>query len=123
MEALPVNLTHLIQRCLEQDPDRRWQTVRDVELELEWFAAAPAEAARRPLAPPRSARAWMAIAAALAIALAGVAILYFRSTSLQERSARFQIVLPGNAVINQFHLSPDGRYLAAASVRHSPSRA
>ena len=30
-------LEHVVERCLAKNPDERWQTARDVKLELEWI--------------------------------------------------------------------------------------
>jgi eukaryotic-like serine/threonine-protein kinase len=48
--GLPAQFVHVVRRCLEVDPDERWQTAIDVKKELEWtavsVAAAPAIARR-----------------------------------------------------------------------------
>src|ERR1700730_8160814 len=36
----PAELDHLIARCLAKDPEDRWQSARDVKLELSWIAEA-----------------------------------------------------------------------------------
>jgi serine/threonine protein kinase len=46
--SLPGGLTHVIQRCLELDPEQRWQSARDVRAELEWLSRTPATGPRRP---------------------------------------------------------------------------
>ena len=33
----PYALDHVIRRCLAKDRDQRWQTARDVKLELQWI--------------------------------------------------------------------------------------
>jgi Tol biopolymer transport system component len=48
MEDLPERLTHVIERCLEPEPENRWQSARDVKAELEW-AAKPGQAPEKPL--------------------------------------------------------------------------
>src|SRR5208282_3223587 len=35
----PPALAHLLEQCLNKDPDDRWQTARDLRAELEWIAA------------------------------------------------------------------------------------
>ena len=37
----PAELDHLIARCLAKDPEDRWQSARDVVLELEWIRSTP----------------------------------------------------------------------------------
>ncbi|MGA2150125.1 MAG: serine/threonine-protein kinase, partial [Bryobacteraceae bacterium] len=51
-DSLPDKLAHVIERCLAQDPDGRWQSARDVKAELDW-AAEPAGA---PTPAPDSGR-------------------------------------------------------------------
>jgi eukaryotic-like serine/threonine-protein kinase len=41
MDRLSPKLAHVIERCIAQDPDDRWQTARDVRSELEWAAKNP----------------------------------------------------------------------------------
>jgi serine/threonine protein kinase len=46
MQQLPPQLAHVIERCLAQDPDDRWQSARDVKAELSWTAQTPGTAAQ-----------------------------------------------------------------------------
>jgi len=48
----PASLDHTIRRCLAKDPEERWQTARDLALELEWNA----ESGTRALNPVNVAR-------------------------------------------------------------------
>src|SRR5205823_3262902 len=34
---LPVALDRVVSRCLAKDPEKRWQTARDLGLELQWI--------------------------------------------------------------------------------------
>ena len=43
-QDLPPALERVIKRCLETDPDERWQSARDLQWELESIAQTPAEA-------------------------------------------------------------------------------
>src|SRR5438093_6524597 len=38
--GLPAALDHVVERCLAKNPDDRWQTARDLKMELEWLAGA-----------------------------------------------------------------------------------
>src|SRR4029077_728958 len=68
----PAELDHLIARCLAKDPEDRWQSARDLKLELSWIAAAPPA---RPSPTTRSmgsrARLAWAVAALALVALIG----------------------------------------------------
>ncbi len=72
-------LDHVVERCLAKNPDQRWQTARDVKLELEWIGTSGTRRHRagRRQAPRRiGARHWpgllqpspLATTAALALA-------------------------------------------------------
>jgi eukaryotic-like serine/threonine-protein kinase len=63
-------LDHVLRRCLEKDPERRWQSLADVTGELRWIADRPMPIAS---APPTRSRHWGMLAVAAAIALVGVA--------------------------------------------------
>jgi eukaryotic-like serine/threonine-protein kinase len=55
----PPSLERLVRRCLEKDPENRWQTARDLAAELRWIAD-PASGAGTvaPAATPRR-RSWL----------------------------------------------------------------
>ncbi len=82
----PPALEHLVTRCLAKDPDRRWQTARDVADELRWLQETGGIGAARAIRAAPAARgprpAWWANAvpavALLAIA-AGAYFLYART--------------------------------------------
>jgi eukaryotic-like serine/threonine-protein kinase len=50
----PASLDHVVARCLEKDPDERWQTVADVKRELIWIAQGTAAAASANVSRPPS---------------------------------------------------------------------
>ena len=41
MEGLPTQFAHVVERCLEQDPENRWQSASDIKAELEWAGKRP----------------------------------------------------------------------------------
>jgi serine/threonine protein kinase len=65
-ELSPPPFAHIVERCLARDPDDRWQTARDVKLELEYQGRA-----QTPAAPRKRGRRWMTAAATIL----GVAVL------------------------------------------------
>jgi len=90
-DVAPPALDRTLRRCLEKDPDNRWQSVRDLKAELEWIAASdsaePAAIPRRALLP------WIAGAVAGAVGGAGVATFAWRarSSATPTRAIRFQL--------------------------------
>src|SRR5271169_262536 len=79
-DVAPPALDRVLQRCLEKDPENRWQNARDLKNELEWIAQAPAGSA----APPSFTRQrlplpWIA-AAVLALVASGASWIAYRST-------------------------------------------
>src|SRR5439155_2866983 len=68
----PPALERVIAKCLAKDPERRWQSARDLGDELEWIAQSGTPAAARAKRRPWRERApWILTAAAL------VALLVF----------------------------------------------
>ena len=115
----PPALDHAIRRCLAKDPEGRWQTARDLALELNWIAESGSQtgatAAAMPLRKARARFPWVA-AGALAIAFAVLALAWWRSNRASTVSApliRLTAELSPGATIDRFRgawlaLSPDG---------------
>ena len=112
-------LEHVVERCLAKNPDERWQTMRDVKLELDWIAKgrtstrAPAPIRRR--VRRREVAAW-SLALVAIVTAATLAILRFRSTPVE--TTRFIVSLPPGTTTavsesrTRMAISPDGRRLA-----------
>jgi serine/threonine protein kinase len=108
-ENLPVGLDRVVNRCLEADPDERWQCARDLKWELE-AAHAPAAAASR----PRNA----VLAGALGVAaLLLSTFLYFRGQSASQPVTRVNVLLPEKSLVRSLAVSPDGRFIAVVLVK------
>ena len=115
----PPLLDRVVSRCLAKDPDNRWQTARDVVLELQWIANHPAEsatAAGPPTATRRFGRAWSATAlTGLVIAIAASAVTYLRSHPVEAPVIRLPLAasngLPDEFANGPVVISPDGRNL------------
>ena len=111
---LPPALQRVVTRCLETDPEERWQSARDLKWELESIAQAP-------LAPPPASPsrlpwwAWAAMAAALA--LAAIAILRVLWRPVAPPPANVNIVLPEQSRALSLAVSPDGRFVAVVLVK------
>ena len=113
----PPAFDHAIRRCLAKDPEERWQTARDLALELKWIAetgsqtgTAVSSATKRQL--PQGI-AWGFAATCLLLVIALVATLLLRpAVSLQP--IRASLLPPPNSSFlpYNFAVSPDGRHLA-----------
>ena len=119
-----VALEHVVERCLAKNPDERWQTMRDVKLELDWIAKGrvstrPSTSIRRRFLR-REAAAW-AVALVAILAAATLAIWPFRSSPVE--ATRFVVSLPPGTTTavsesrTRIALSPDGRRLAMVLAR------
>lgn len=111
-EGLPSGLDRVVKRCLETDPDERWQSARDLKWELESSALTPST-------PSSRARIKMlagALTAALILA-AAVTLLYFRGRPTPPPLVRVNIVLPEKSLVRSLAVSPDGRFVAVVLVK------
>ncbi len=110
----PASLENILRTCLENDPDDRWQTARDLKRNLISAAEQPTVAEAQP------SRIWPWVAAATLVlgALSGWVIARFSTPSAHEPLLRLQISAPeggrflfGNNV-GGIALSPDGKTAA-----------
>jgi Tol biopolymer transport system component len=112
---LPPQLAHVVERCLANDPDERWQAASDVRRELEW---AGKEVGQAPAPPVRAGfnKLLLAVAGALVLALIVAGTLHWRATRPVDRPLmRFSADLGPEAVKGPSitaAISPDGTRLA-----------
>jgi serine/threonine protein kinase len=116
--STPARLQWLIERCLEKNPDRRWQSARDLALELESVGEVSESSPPSAKGHSRRRSITLALGAGVAIlaALSIGALLGRRNASDAggpEREAWtttvFESTLPGSPLISIFETSPDGR--------------
>jgi Tol biopolymer transport system component len=124
--TVPLALDHVISKCLAKDPDQRWQTARDLKLELSWIAeqseslagaVVPGKRTRTRFGALRQpALAWSAAAVASLVAAAAVTLSPW-SGSADDDVMRLSVPLPAGGVIvpheirTDLALSPDGRHV------------
>ena len=103
----------IIETCLEKDPDRRWQSAREVKHALEWIAA---EAPPATFAAHR-VRPWQVLAGAFALIALGLAAwMFWFKPQPSVPASRLQAVLPENITFESWlSVSPDGRKLVFAA--------
>src|SRR5262249_25962392 len=117
LAVLPDKFAHVVSRCIQHDPNKRWQTVRDLKLELEWAATAdrplPVPPALKETSPKKTTL--IPALAACAVVLAFLGFRYGRFSRLDSTIApTFTQLsdLPG--MENHPGISPDGKSVVYA---------
>jgi Tol biopolymer transport system component len=112
--AMPLGLDRLVKRCLEADPDERWQSARDVEWELKAVLAVPAADAsvRRRYYWP-----FLVALSLLGLVLAWLAVVHFREVPPQAATVRLSVPLPEKSRLRALAVSPDGSQIAMVLLR------
>ena len=113
-EVAPPAIDQVLRRCLAKDPDRRWQSARDLRSALELAAQAQTPAV---VAPARASRLPWMIAAALGLAAASALWAPWRTGPPEDRMLQFQVAAPPGAefilgVGGGSAISPDGTMIA-----------
>ncbi len=119
----PLALERIISRCLEKDPDNRWQCASDLVAELRTISAAanaPRETTRRSILP------W-ALAALLLITTAVLAALLMRQPAPRQELIRFDLTAASRDVsfvgfepLNvDLAVSPDGTRVVYVALQGS----
>ena len=111
-EDLPPGLDRVVKRCLESDPDERWQNARDLKWELESIPLA--------VTPPSPGRRNILILGALAavvILAVALAFQFFRAQPAPPPLTRASVMLPEKSMVRSLAVSPDGRFIAVVLVK------
>ncbi|HSN68071.1 MAG TPA: hypothetical protein VLV48_02435, partial [Thermoanaerobaculia bacterium] len=122
----PPALDHIVRKCLEKDPEDRWQSAHDMADQLRWVAEAGSQAGV-PVAVvsrrrSRERLAW-GVAAILALALAALGVAAWMRPRVEPIQARFGVFPPKNVTwtsFNSFAISPDGKYLVFFGAELNP---
>jgi len=116
--ARPISpaMDRIVRRCLEKDPDQRFQSAKDLSFALGALSGTDTSSAARAATShsQKPLRFWLLptlVVAALAIVAAGASFLS-KSSSVAER-LQFSIQVPGE--VDHVALSADGRMLAYVS--------
>jgi Tol biopolymer transport system component len=118
LSAAPERLAHVIEGCLAQAPDERWQSATDIRRELEWAARATQRTANAsaPLGGYRMAA--IAGVAVIAMALVGaryIGVLPRPAAPKPAIPSRTSITLPAGTRLDSsapLAISPDGSVIA-----------
>jgi serine/threonine-protein kinase len=124
--SLPPALERVVKRCLAKDPDDRWQTARDLELELKWIAENGSQVTAVTTSLPGRRMGLLGLAGLL-FGAAGIASLatWILKPSAPPRAqpvSRTVIALPPVQRLAGLDrpalaLSPDGRLLAYVAIQ------
>ena len=126
--TLPVEFARIVRRCLQKEPDRRYQTAVDLRNALEEVKQDSESGVSASTAAPRSpggSRRWIPIgaaAAAMALAVLGVWAVGSRSSGhapegIVEIRERQVTSNPIDTPVFFAAISPDGRYLAYSDIQ------
>ena len=106
----PPALDKLVRRCLEKDPDDRFQSARDVAFALDALSTGSVSESAAPLVPATPTRRWLQAGAALlvAAALVGLGFLGGRRAS-DKPPPTFKQLTFRRGWVDQARFAPDGR--------------
>lgn len=108
----PRGLAEVVRTCLEKDPEKRWQSARDVSYALRLIAAQPG-----PSIPSRSVRMWQGLAVLMAAIALGLSAWVFQPTA-PDSPGRFEAPVPDSVTLSDdVSVSPDGRKLVFAAAQ------
>ena len=112
----PPALDHVVRKCLEKDPDDRWQSAHDVASELAWISQAGSQAG---VATGGTRRGLRRRAIASAMVVAGILIgaaghRWFAGRETPSPHALQYVIEYGSMANSRPALSPDGESVAYA---------
>ena len=124
-DVAPPSLDRVLKRCLEKDPENRWQCASDLKAELEWIAQGAADPVKTSSFPAsRQPLLWIAVGA-LALIAAIASWLAYRATRPTELKplVRLDVDLGRDVYLNALGgsdiiLSSDGTRIAYLSQSH-----
>jgi eukaryotic-like serine/threonine-protein kinase len=111
-EVAPPALDRVLKRCLEKDPENRWQSARDLKAALE-LVFQPALEAAAPAVPRTNSRLWKVAAAAITV-VAGVALWGWLkpAPASPHPLIHFATATPQGIAANPIAVSSDGLHIA-----------
>ena len=128
----PPALDHVVKKCLEKDPDDRWQSAHDVASELRWIAEAGSQAGvPATLSLRRRSRERLAWLLAGGLGLLWLltlvpATLHWRERAPESPPVRFTIPPPDKTAFLNFDVpavSPDGKRIVFVAAPAGGTRA
>jgi Tol biopolymer transport system component len=128
--VVPPSLDHVVRKCLEKDPDDRWQSASDVASELRWIAQAGSQAGvPATLSLRRRSRERLAwgLVALLGAATTALAVVHLRRSATPTLAFRATLDPPPETSLIPYDelglaLSPDGQQLAFVAIAGDGSK-
>jgi serine/threonine protein kinase len=113
---IPPSLERIVRRCLEKDPDHRFQSTSDLAFALESLSSTSGTAVL-PLHQKKPIHLAWILSGIFLIAASILGVTLYRTSNRisSERTSsvqRLSIVLPENTILNSSAISPDGQRLA-----------
>lgn len=115
VQALSPVLDRVVRKCLEKDPDARWQSARDLADELRWLLDSRLRPATEEMEQKHRVRLlWPVVTgASVVIAVLLIALFLFSDNGQEDsRVRRFVIPIANDDSPQWPRLSPDGRFVA-----------
>jgi hypothetical protein len=116
--SCPPALDHIVRKCLEKEPDDRWQSAHDIAEELRWVGQAGSQAGVAASVSGRRRHRETVAWGALALLVGSVAWVRLRPAPAAAAPivVRSTILLPEKVRLNNAVISPDGRRLVFSGV-------
>lgn len=116
-QPVPPSLDRIVRRCLEKNPEQRFQSAKDLSFALSALWGTDSSAAARIVkgAPTIRAGTWASIAVAILVV---VALTWFVSSRSPQQPA-MQFAIPLTNEVSHLALSPDGSTLAYVSTQEN----
>jgi len=117
----PRSLDHVIRRCLAKEPDDRWQSARDLSLELKSISEGSHTVDATPAIRAKGLGGWLGwcIAGVLAISIFFLLVRSWQMTPTFPQTTKSIILAPDGKEFDRWGpavLSPDGNYLVFSAV-------
>ena len=112
-EGLTGLFAHVVELCLVEDAEKRWQAARDIQHELEWIRTAETTGS----APQRPRGPWWVAVAAAVLLIATLGFFFARQPHpFESPASRLAInAPPGADFLDGLAISPDGRTIVFAA--------
>ena len=115
-EVAPPALDYVLKRCLEKDPENRWQIVRDLKAALALTTVPAAPVSQASPAPVKHPSSWIAATAVATVIAAAAAWVWWSQPALEPvPPMRFSLDAPPDTEFRSLYfssaISPDGRLL------------